>query len=135
MNISLHCSIRPAQGRIRRYVAQARRIVMPDWATLPHSQQQETAAQLVIEVNEFEAQISNVLSQLIKANTNWQDITAGLSGAQKDEEQTIYHEMSQKPENLVDIVAASEQFVHAQFFREQLQQRAHYLSDQSSAQP
>ncbi|VDD98074.1 unnamed protein product [Enterobius vermicularis] len=82
---------------------------MPDWATLPRSQQQETAAQLVIEVNEFEAQISNVLSQLIKANTNWQDITAGLSGAQKDEEQTIYHEMSQKPENLVDIVAAKAQ--------------------------
>ncbi|VDD98035.1 unnamed protein product [Enterobius vermicularis] len=107
MCISLRCSIRPAQGGIRCYVAQVRNISMPDWATLPSSQLPETAAQLINEVNKLEAQISTVLNQLIEANTTWQDIIAGLSGTQKDEEQTLYHEMAQKPKNLLtDIDAA-----------------------------
>ena len=108
---------------------------MPDWVTLPSSQQPETAARLINEVNELEAQISTVLNQLIRANTTWQDIIAGFSRKQKDEEQILYHEMSQRPENLLtDIDAASEQLVHLQFFRERLEQRAHQLNDQSSAQ-
>ena len=135
MSISLRCLIRPAQGRIRRYVVQARNMTMSDWATLPSSQQPETAAQLINDVNELKAQISTVLNQLNKANTTWQDIIAGLSGTQKEEEQTLYLEMSQKPENLLtDIDAASEQLVHLRFFRERLQQRAHQFNDQSSAQ-
>ncbi|VDD87924.1 unnamed protein product [Enterobius vermicularis] len=106
---------------------------MPDWATLQSSQQPETVAQLINEINELETQISTVLSQLIKANTNWQDIIAGLSGAEKDEEQTLYHALSQKPKNLTNNDAASEQLVRVRFFREQLHQRAHQLNDQSSA--
>ena len=70
MSISLRCSTWPAQGRIRRYVAQARNITVPDWATLPTSQQPETAEQLTNEVNELKAQIFTILSQLIEENTD-----------------------------------------------------------------
>ena len=83
MSSTLRIAAGPTQGRIRRYIKSTKEHKLPDPFPTENDKKIEAYQKYLEELNDFEAQITNGLNQLVNTHNAWLDIIATAKGDDK----------------------------------------------------